>query len=65
MTKKIDIEKFHPACPWHIRVGDYFIAPGKIPNAGLVYVGKIDGSAGAEFHTSELEPFIRRFFEGD
>lgn len=63
--KDINMEKYQPSCPWHIRIGDYFIAPGKIPNMGTVYVGKIDGSAGAYFETSDLEPFIHKFFEGD
>ncbi len=65
MTKKTEIQKFEKSCPWHIKIGNYFIAPGRIPNHGLIYVGRVDGSAGAEFSTEDLEPFIRRFFEGD
>jgi len=55
------MEKFEPTCPWHIQVGDMFIAPGKVPNTGTVWVGQIDGEGG-EFKTAELEKVLQKFF---
>jgi hypothetical protein len=56
------MEKFEPACPWHIRVGDLFIAPGRIPNTGTVWIGEVEGGEGGEFKTEDLAEVLRKFY---
>lgn len=57
------MEKYEPACPWHIRIGDLFIAPGRVPNSGTVWIGEIEGGEGGEFHTDDLAPVLRKFYD--
>lgn len=56
------MEKFEPMCPWHIQIGDLFIAPGKVPNQGTVWIGEVDGG-GREFPTEQLAEVLRRFYD--
>lgn len=57
------MEKFQPLCPWHIQIGDLFIAPGRVPNQGTVWIGEIDSDSGREFSTEQLAEVLRRFYE--
>ena len=52
------MEKFEPACPWHIQVGDLFIAPGRVPNSGTVWIGEVEGGEGGEFKPPSPNPFL-------
>jgi hypothetical protein len=56
------MEKFEPACPWHIQIGGLFIAPGRVPNQGTVWVGEVDGSGGKEFPTDKLAEMLWQFY---
>lgn len=56
------MEKFEPMCPWHIQIGDLFIAPGRVPNQGTVWIGEVDGD-GREFPTEQLAEVLRRFYD--
>jgi len=56
------METFEPACPWQIRVGDLFIAPGRVPNTGTVWIGEVEGGEGGEFKTEELAEVLRKFY---
>jgi hypothetical protein len=56
------METFDPKCPWHIQVGDLFIAPGRVPNTGTVWVGEVKSAEGGEFKTEELAEVIRKFY---
>jgi len=56
------MEKFEPKCPWHIQVGDLFIAPGRVPNTGTVWIGEINGE-GKEFRTEDLYDVLRKFYD--
>ena len=56
-------EKYEPLCPWHIRVGDLFIAPGRVPNTGTVWIGEVEGGEGGEFQAEELGLVVRRFYK--
>ena len=57
------MEKFQPLCPWHIQIGDLFIAPGRVPNQGTVWIGEVDGDGGREFPTEQLAEVLRRFYD--
>jgi hypothetical protein len=57
------MEKFEPACPWHIQIGDLFIAPGRVPNTGTVWIGEVNGNSGGEFKTDDLAEVLRRFYD--
>ena len=57
------MEKFEPACPWHIQVGDLFIAPGRVPNSGSVWIGEVNSGEGGEFKTKELAEVLQKFFD--
>jgi hypothetical protein len=57
------MEKFEPNCPWHIEVGDFFIAPGRVPNTGTVWIGEIKSGEGGEFRTQELCEVLRKFYD--
>lgn len=56
------METFEPLCPWHIQVGDLFIAPGKVPNTGTVWIGHVNGAEGGEFKTEDLAEVLRKFY---
>lgn len=56
------MEKFEPLCPWHIQVEGLFIAPGKVPNQGTVWIGEINGEGG-EFRTKDLYETLRKFYD--
>lgn len=56
------METFEPACPWHIQVGDLFIAPGRVPNSGTVWIGEVNGGEGGEFKTEALAEVLRKFY---
>ncbi len=57
------MEKFEPLCPWHIQIGDLFIAPGEVPNTGTVFIGEVNGNSGGEFSTDDLAEVLRRFYD--
>lgn len=57
------MEKYEPACPWHIRIGDLFIAPGAVPNQGAVWIGEINSDRGREFNTDELAELLQKFYD--
>jgi hypothetical protein len=57
------MEKFEPACPWHIQVGDLFIAPGRVPNSGSVWIGEVNSGEGGEFKTKDLAEVLQKFFD--
>ena len=57
------METFEPRCPWHIQIGDLFIAPGRIPNTGTVWIGEVNGGKGEEFKTGELAKILRKFYD--
>jgi hypothetical protein len=48
------MEFFEAKCPWHIQIGSLFIAPGRVPNTGTVWLGEINGRQGSEIKTDEL-----------
>ena len=62
------MEIFQPTCPWHIQIGDLFIAPGRVPNSGTVWIGEVHGAAGGEvktggeFKTESLAEVLRKFY---
>lgn len=56
------MEKYEPACPWHIRIGDLFIAPGRVPNQGTIWLGYVNGG-GREFNTQELAEVLQKFYD--
>jgi hypothetical protein len=56
------METFEPACPWHIQVGDLFIAPGRVPNTGTVWIGEVESGEGGEFKTEDLAKILRTFY---
>lgn len=56
-------EKYEPLCPWHIRLGDLFIAPGRVPNTGTVWIGEVESGEGGEFQAEELGLLVRRFYK--
>lgn len=56
-------EKYEPLCPWHIRVGDLFIAPGRVPNTGTVWIGEVESGEGGEFQAEEFGLVVRRFYK--
>jgi hypothetical protein len=60
---ELNTEIYHPACPWHIRVGDLFISPGRVPNSGKVWIGEVDGAEGGEFNAADLAPLLRKFYD--
>lgn len=57
------MEKYEPACPWHIRIGDLFIAPGRVPNQGTVWIGEVNWDRGKEFNTDELAELLQKFYD--
>lgn len=57
------METFEPACPWHIQIGDLFIAPGRVPNSGTVWIGEVSGGEGGEFKAADLAPLLRKFYD--
>lgn len=63
MSQREPFEKYHAACPWHIRVGELFIAPGFVPNSGKVWIGEVESGEGGEFDAEKLEPVLRKFYE--
>lgn len=62
------MEVFEPKCPWHIQVGDLFIAPGRVPNTGTVWIGEVNSKesgefkTGGEFKTEALAEVLRKFY---
>ena len=56
------MEKFEPCCPWHIQVEDFFIAPGRVPNQGTLWIGEIKSGEGNEFKTETLVELLRKFY---
>jgi hypothetical protein len=39
-----------------------FIAPGRVPNTGTVWIGEVEGGEGGEFKTEELAEVLRKFY---
>ncbi len=56
------MEFFEPKCPWHIQIGNLFIAPGRVPNTGTVWLGEISGRQGGEIKTDELAEVLLEFY---
>jgi len=56
-------EKYAPACIWHIRIGNLFIAPSRNLAPGKVYIGRVDKEEGAEFDADALAPILQQFFQ--
>jgi len=57
------MEKFEPACPWHIQIGGLFIAPGRVPNQRTVWIGEVESGQGAEFPTDQLAEVLQQFYD--
>ena len=57
------IEKYAPACIWHIRIGNLFIAPSRHMTPGKVWIGRVDKEEGAEFDADALAPLLQQFYE--
>lgn len=56
------MEKFEAGCPWHIQVEDLFIAPGRVPNQGTIWIGNIATGEGGEFKTEDFAKVLNKFF---
>lgn len=56
-------EKYAPACIWHIRIGNLFIAPSRNLAPGKVYIGRVDKEEGAEFDADALAPILQQFYD--
>lgn len=56
------MEKFEPACPWHIQIGELFIAPGMRVNSGTVWIGEVKSGSGREIKTEDLAPLLLKFY---
>jgi hypothetical protein len=56
------MEFFEAKCPWHIQIGSLFIAPGRVPNTGTVWLGEINGRQGSEIKTDELAEVLLEFY---
>jgi len=39
-----------------------FIAPGRVPNTGTVWIGEVEGGEGGEFKTEDLAEVLRKFY---
>ena len=61
--ERLIMEKFEPICPWHIQVEDLFIAPGRVPNQGTIWIGDIESGQGGEFKTQDLHKVLRKFYD--
>lgn len=61
--KRMTMEIFEPACPWHIRIGDLFISPSWVPNNGKIRIGEVDRAEGGEFDAQDLAPLLRKFYD--
>lgn len=57
-------QQYSPACAWHIRIGDLFIAPSMKFNPGKVYIGRVDKDEGGEFDAAALAPILEKFYCG-
>lgn len=57
------MEKFEPSCPWHIQIGGLFIAPGRVPNSGTVWVGEIDSGKGREIDVGLISHILRYVYD--
>lgn len=55
-------QQYAPACAWHIRIGNLFIAPSMQFNAGKIYIGRTDSEEGDEFDAAALAPILEKFF---
>ena len=57
------IEKYAPACIWHIRIGNLFIAPSRHMTPGKMWIGRVDKEEGAEFDADALAPLLQQFYD--
>lgn len=57
-------QQYSPACAWHIRIGDLFIAPSMKLTPGKVYIGRVDKDEGGEFDAAALAPLLAKFYAG-
>jgi hypothetical protein len=55
--------EFKASCPWHIQVEDLYIAPGRIPNCGTVWIGETESDKGREFKTKDLIKVLKQFYK--
>lgn len=58
------IEKYAPACIWHIRIGNLFISPSRNMTPGKIWIGRVDKEEGGEFDTAALAPILEKFYAG-
>lgn len=58
-------QKYAPACIWHIRIGNLFIAPSTHLEPGKIYIGRVDKEEGGEFDTAALAPILEKFYAGE
>ena len=56
------MEIFERGCPWHIQIGEMFIAPGSVPNTGTIWLGDINNRNGGEIKTDELAELLPEFY---
>jgi hypothetical protein len=61
MAENFRSEKYQPACPWHIRLGDLFISPGT--QQDKVWIGEVKGGEGGNFDPDKLAPLIQQFYQ--
>lgn len=59
------IEKYAPACIWHIRIGNLFISPSRNMTPGKIWIGRVDKEEGGEFDTAALAPILEKFYAGE
>ena len=62
-TERLSMEFFEPACPWHIRIGDLFISPSRVPNNGKIWIGDVNTGEGGEFDAEKLAPMLLKFYQ--
>ena len=55
-------QEYAPACIWHIRIGNLFIAPCMKMTPGKIYIGRVDKDEGGEFDTAALAPILEKFY---
>ena len=56
-------QKYAPACIWHIRIGNLFIAPSTHMEPGKFYIGRVDKEEGGEFDAAALAPILAKFYQ--
>jgi len=62
-NRKTMKQQYAPACAWHIRIGNLFIAPSMKFNSGKIYIGRVDKDEGDEFDAAALAPILAKFYQ--